>query len=334
MSGTGRIDLVWGDENFGLKHILDKHETEFKDIGKEISKIVESGKLVSKNGVDTIWHKIDDKIFKLGLGKGFKGQGDNHWILTGYEVTREKDKTFGDALFIDKQPLSNPSTDIIPKNTEQTQALQEATQESLDTNKFIEKIHYDKGRLSDISELLSEPLNDLTTYINRNQDKYYHTALSKQDQTELVSMPYEMAKVYSIWSRENRELLEKEIPKLKRLLKAKYIDEKKIFDLDLFKGFQGETTQWLSVIGFDIKNKNVRKAVIDAINQARNNQKSILEKVKQDIREFISNTKLYREKKPKDINLHSNQHIGTGLVTGTLNGFEADENGNVTLQDL
>lgn len=46
---------------------------------------------------------------KLGLSQGFCGVGKNQWLATAYETTREKGKTFGDALFADKQPLSNPN---------------------------------------------------------------------------------------------------------------------------------------------------------------------------------------------------------------------------------
>lgn len=36
---------------------------------------------------------------KLGLSQGFCGVGKNQWRVTAYETTREKDKTFSDALF-------------------------------------------------------------------------------------------------------------------------------------------------------------------------------------------------------------------------------------------
>ena len=161
MSGTGRIDLVWGDDSFGLKHILDKHEAEFKDIGKEISEIVENGKLVSKNGVDTRWHKIDDKLFKLGLGKGFKGQGDNHWVITAYEVTREKDKTFGDALFADKQPLSNPNAEKSPRSD------------------FLPSSEINKGdgtnlRPSDLNDIIPQK-NNQSQILDMNDDSAFKT---------------------------------------------------------------------------------------------------------------------------------------------------------------
>lgn len=52
--------------------------------------------------------KKNNIYYKLGLSQGFCGVGKNQWLATAYETTREKDKTFGDALFADKRPLSNP----------------------------------------------------------------------------------------------------------------------------------------------------------------------------------------------------------------------------------
>ena len=53
--------------------------------------------------------KKDNAYHKLGLSQGVCGVGKNQWRVTAYETTREKDKTFGDALFADKRPLSNPN---------------------------------------------------------------------------------------------------------------------------------------------------------------------------------------------------------------------------------
>ncbi|MBD5165218.1 DEAD/DEAH box helicase family protein [Helicobacter sp.] len=135
LSGNGEIDLVWGEitdktnhKGYGLAHIIDKHPE--LDLNK-IPEIVENGKLVNQNGTNTIWHKQGDKYYKVGISKGFKGSGENQWVITAYEVNREKDKTFGDVLFTDKQPLPN-STDIIPqpqpKNTQEKPTLQEKIQ--------------------------------------------------------------------------------------------------------------------------------------------------------------------------------------------------------------
>ncbi len=110
-----------GDSSFGLAHILERRTQDFikeglseaeaqakaREFVETIPQIVENGRVVTQNNVTTIWHKQGRDYYKIGISKGFHGQGDNKWILTGYKTDREKDKTFGDALFTDKQPLSN-----------------------------------------------------------------------------------------------------------------------------------------------------------------------------------------------------------------------------------
>ncbi|WP_194145520.1 hypothetical protein, partial [Helicobacter apodemus] len=120
LSGNGEIDLVWGEvtnpqthKGYGLAHIIDKHP-DF-DINL-IPEIVERGEVIDDKSALTLWHKGENgEYYKLGISKGFKGDGENHWVITAYEVDRGKDKTFGDTLFTDKHPLPNSNT-IIPQS--------------------------------------------------------------------------------------------------------------------------------------------------------------------------------------------------------------------------
>ena len=120
--GLGEIDLVWGtfqknnEKGYGLEKIIKKHlkNGDFEIFGSGeygliigLNEIIDKGRVVDKNCIYTIWHKKDNIYYKLGLSQGFYGVGKNQWIVTAYETTREKDKTFGDALFADKRPLSN-----------------------------------------------------------------------------------------------------------------------------------------------------------------------------------------------------------------------------------
>ena len=88
---------------------------------ESIPHIIENGKVVTQNNITTIWYKQGEDYYKIGISKGFHGQGDNKWILTGYKTDREKDKTFGDALFTDKQPLSNSKENSTTKNQQRIQ---------------------------------------------------------------------------------------------------------------------------------------------------------------------------------------------------------------------
>ena len=88
----GDIDVVWGNEKVGLQKIIAKHSHEFgifgegqKGIISGISEIVTNGNLTNENGVYTITYEKDDKTFRVGLSKGWKGQGENQWIITAYE---------------------------------------------------------------------------------------------------------------------------------------------------------------------------------------------------------------------------------------------------------
>ncbi|MDY3114155.1 MAG: PBECR2 nuclease fold domain-containing protein [Helicobacter sp.] len=82
----GDIDVVWGDSSFGLKHILEKHGGEFKDIAKDLSEAIEKGEIKTDNNVKTIIYKNENQNIRIGLSKGFKGKGENQWIITAYKV--------------------------------------------------------------------------------------------------------------------------------------------------------------------------------------------------------------------------------------------------------
>lgn len=124
--GLGDIDLVWGDSKMGLAHILEKHP----EVIEKIPEIINDGKLVTTQaGIQTI---IDGE-YKVGLSKGFNHKGDNNWIVTAYEDTRGRDKTFDSAPVNPKETLSepsmpNPTTEKI-KNQELGEEIQ---QEALD----------------------------------------------------------------------------------------------------------------------------------------------------------------------------------------------------------
>ncbi|EAL52326.1 conserved hypothetical protein [Campylobacter upsaliensis RM3195] len=87
--GLGDIDLVWGDDSFGLKHILDKHGGEFEDIAEKLDKIIQNGEVVKRKGRDEAYN-IEYKGFKVGINKGFNKQGGNKWVVTAFNDNIEK----------------------------------------------------------------------------------------------------------------------------------------------------------------------------------------------------------------------------------------------------
>lgn len=100
--GLGDIDVVWGNKEIGLNKIIEKHSKDFESFGgveKGLAEIIEKGKNINENGVDTIWYKKGDDYYAVGLSKGFKNQGDNSWVITAYE---KKNLSDSQKLKIDK----------------------------------------------------------------------------------------------------------------------------------------------------------------------------------------------------------------------------------------
>ena len=91
----GDIDVVWGEvtnkekhTGYGLAHIIDKHGM---DAVAKIGDAVKNGKVIkTKTGIATIFFKD----YKVGLSKGWKGEGNNHWIVTAYSKDESTAKTF------------------------------------------------------------------------------------------------------------------------------------------------------------------------------------------------------------------------------------------------
>ena len=109
------IDLVWGNEKFGLAHILAKHPDLDLNL---IPQIVEKGKVEkTHNGYNIIYND-----FKIGLNVGWNENGvkvgDNKWIVTAFDKTKSLSEKQGSnsASFTKGEALpQNSNNDIIPK---------------------------------------------------------------------------------------------------------------------------------------------------------------------------------------------------------------------------
>lgn len=92
--GLGYIDLVWGDENGGLKHLIakrDKYMVEGKgnisgiEMARLIPKIINEGSL-SEDNQGRI--KIEFKnLYRVGISPSFNGEKVN-WIVTAMEILK------------------------------------------------------------------------------------------------------------------------------------------------------------------------------------------------------------------------------------------------------
>lgn len=93
-NGFGDIDLVWGNEKGGLKHILLKHVGQNKsfkgvdDVVVEIKEIIEIGKIAFENGDKVVFQK-GNKIVTARKNLRNKGKkiADKNWVLTAYDET-------------------------------------------------------------------------------------------------------------------------------------------------------------------------------------------------------------------------------------------------------
>ncbi|WP_459085673.1 putative barnase/colicin E5 family endoribonuclease, partial [Helicobacter pylori] len=95
--GLGDIDLVWGDKDCGLEHILKRKQSDAIDKGmskeeakkyaleiiNNIPNIISNGKL-SKDDLGRL--KIEFKNQRVGLNDSWKGETlNNRWVITGFE---------------------------------------------------------------------------------------------------------------------------------------------------------------------------------------------------------------------------------------------------------
>ncbi|STP13346.1 PBECR2 nuclease fold domain-containing protein [Helicobacter cinaedi] len=135
----GDIDLVWGDSNFGLKHILDKHGSEFKDIAKELDEIIQNGEVVkTHNG-----YNITLGDYKVGLNIGWNENGvkigENKWVVTAFDNSKMQSEKQGSnsASFTKGETLPLNSSDIIPQQTLES---------------TMQKFNYDERKAKDLLE--------------------------------------------------------------------------------------------------------------------------------------------------------------------------------------
>ena len=139
MSGTGRIDLVWGDDSFGLKHILEQRTAQWGEekalqfINVDLARIIKEAQ-VYKNEKGKI--ELITQGEMVVLGKGY----DNRFIITAFKDRRSKEriKSVGKQQILDDVDFTSKSVseqlkvddillqnhdNIIPQKNNQSQAL-------------------------------------------------------------------------------------------------------------------------------------------------------------------------------------------------------------------
>ncbi|WRC05693.1 DUF3519 domain-containing protein [Helicobacter pylori] len=131
--GLGDIDLVWGNKDYGLEHILKRREEQALNSGineaeakeyamsvvKTIPEVIDKGVKVERNGRIA----IEYENIRVGLKDNWKGEKlPNKWVITGYEKRLEDSESLYTSPLITKGetlPLNsnkpNPTTKKLNK---------------------------------------------------------------------------------------------------------------------------------------------------------------------------------------------------------------------------
>ncbi|WP_425331405.1 DUF3519 domain-containing protein [Helicobacter pylori] len=131
--GLGDIDLVWGNKDYGLEHILKRRESDVIDKGmskeeakkyaleiiNNIPNIISNGKL-SKDDSGRL--KIEFKNQRVGLNDSWKGETlNNRWVITSYELNQSRNGLIESPLAPnykgkDTNPLNLDNSNYTTKN--------------------------------------------------------------------------------------------------------------------------------------------------------------------------------------------------------------------------
>jgi hypothetical protein len=156
----GDIDLVWGDENMGLNHIISKHVGEGKDFAtvedliSAIDKIISDGDIIRDNENRYV---VSLNGYRVGIRKDFDGQKKN-WVVTAVDYNRSKEEKG-----IDTNPTSashgvNESESAAPNDAFDHKGTNEhATDQTSSTEKA------ETGNKNSVSDQVSEASKGVDT---------------------------------------------------------------------------------------------------------------------------------------------------------------------------
>ncbi len=96
---VGYIDIVWGENDnnnkgYGLKHIIEKHGEEIKELGFNIEDfipiVVQYGDFNKKDSKKTR-RVYESKMFRFVIDTKYKGKNKN-WLLTAFDLRKKPGK--------------------------------------------------------------------------------------------------------------------------------------------------------------------------------------------------------------------------------------------------
>ncbi|MCR2121445.1 hypothetical protein CUPS3783_09595, partial [Campylobacter upsaliensis] len=147
--GLGDIDLVWGDENFGLRHILEQRA---KQWGEEkalkfishLSENIEKGQIVEleKGRVG-----IKTDLTTIILDK----KENNNFVLTAFRDRNNK-KELESLNLSQSKTFTSENAETNAKESPVTPLNQESIIPQRSINLAMEKFHYDEKKAKDLLE--------------------------------------------------------------------------------------------------------------------------------------------------------------------------------------
>ncbi|WP_412030783.1 DUF3519 domain-containing protein [Helicobacter pylori] len=238
----GGIDLVWGNKDYGLEHILKRreeqaiskglNETEAKEyalnVVKSIPEIIEKGVKVERNGRIA----IEYQNIRVGLKDNWKGEKlPNHWIITGYEKTESSGSLYAHPLMTKGEtlPLNSIENNLTQKHLKDQEDLLKRTENLNETTpKPTNLSPLELANAEKLAKLESEQLASEQEFLKaKEQEKQRKEALKKK-------LEHERGNAGNIESQTKIEVgediptsIQAQIPKSRVRL-----NEREIYDLD------------------------------------------------------------------------------------------------------
>ena len=243
--GLGGIDLVWGEvtgkgkeaKGWGLAKIIEKHLNagDFKAFGEgkaglinAMSEIIDKGKVITQNGVDSIILRKNGEEYRIGISKGWDNVGENKWIITSYKNNKYKEsaETSYHDTFTSKEPLENLATNIIPQTTQEIIKQAKAsgksvaeTKELLQKNKGLQQHNNTESTPAiDNTHSNKELKSSIKENIESTPQKHYHPNL--KDELKAADNTQKVAIVTRELEKQNEVLL-KQYKELQDIVKNK-----------------------------------------------------------------------------------------------------------------
>ncbi|MGX2973158.1 ADP-ribosyltransferase-containing protein [Helicobacter sp. T3_23-1059] len=349
------IDLVWGNEKMGLKHIVEKHGDDFAGfegdkqadkIANVLSEIIEKGEVkATHNGYNIFYND-----FKVGLNVGWNEngikKGDNKWIVTAFDKSKSLSEKQGSnsVSFTKSETLPLNSNEQIIQHT--AEKIQQKMQVSSDFAQNLAKWHKDShaitkeadgtpkifyhGSGADNITIFDKAKDDtgLGFWFSEDKDfaEKYHKFGGKNYETFLhIKNPLDLSPQSNLKEADFTRIFGKDF--VEEMKKSWQIDDlfsnaDKFYKILISHSYTNGAKNFVSKIqkaGYDgiysVKSTTKNTKLPIAVVFDSNQIKAIDNKGTFD----SSNPNIY----------HANATLGGGILGGSVAGLEYDENGNI-----